>query len=370
MNHNAFLFVAASLIPLSLLADESLESVAPRPTSENVPTSHTPSTPAPRRAMKEDQKPGIFFTGDLLYWKAHEEDLEFALTGMKMPGDPNPDPISQGTVYEPDFKWSTGFRVGLGYTLPKRLWDLSVNWTRLSTEAKKSASHSGDVNVNSLLMILDAASFASLTGLVSASGKLHLHYNTVDFDLSRNYKFTRRTTLRPHIGVRTVWINQDYEIDYNYGTIIHNLKFDNDFRGTGIRGGLDTQWFFNPSVALFGNFAFSLIGGNFDVKQKFNELLSPATPNLGVYINSHQHFYNIVPEIDLALGVHLESSTDKDRYRFEVNLGWEFIMWFHQNMLRQFTGGDDPTVGMQSSSHKFKGNLSLQGITLGAKLHF
>ena len=338
MHNNSFLLAAATLLPLSLFALE-----------------------------KDTATPGFYVTADLLYWKAHEEDLDFAMSGLGGTSA-SPTTISHaGSVHKPHFEWEAGFRVGAGYTLPKRLWDLSVNWTRYNTDAKGSA-HSGSPN---LLMILDDPNFVE-NFLTSSSAKLRLHYNTLDFEIGRDYHPTRRTLIRPHGGIRGVWIDQNYSIDYNYGTVVHELKFDNDYHAGGMRGGVDTQWFLNPHLSIFGNVGVSLVGGKFHLKQKFNEVFNSSTPPpIGTYLNFHDKFFDVIPEIDFALGLHLESFANKERWRFEMNLGWEFILWFHQNLLRQMhPPGGSFSAQNGGSSHKFKGNLALQGATVDLRLHF
>lgn len=333
MKHNRFLLAAASLIPFSLVSCE-----------------------------KDEAKPGFFVTADLIYWKAHEEDLDFAMSGSGGTSSSFTPVTKTGDVHKPHFEWEAGFRVGAGYTLPKRLWDLTAVWTRFNTDAKAS-SHSGEP---ALLMILDDPNFATST-LTSASAKLKLHYNTLDFEVGRDYRLTRRTVIHPHGGIRGLWIDQNYSIDYNYGSIVHELKFDNDYHAGGLRAGFDTEWFLNPHLAFFGNLCASLVAGNFHIKQKYDEVFNSSSPPLGVYNHFHDEFFDLIPEVDLAMGIHLESYANKDRWRFEVNLGWELTVWFHQNMIRELHGHTSATGG---SSHKFKGNLTLQGATIDVKLHF
>ncbi len=255
MKHNAFLLAAASLVTPLVHAD----TAPPEPCAKHI---------------------DLFITADFLYWKMHEEGLEFALSGVKNPSPSTSESVERGRVYKPHFRWDQGFRLGIGYVIPKRLWDIWINWTRFHTEAKKSASHSGTVTVNPLFAILDQPSF--IDGEISrSSAKLKVHYDTVDLELGRRYEIFPHLLLRPQVSLRGAWINQDYDVDYLYsngtgGAEAHEQKFDNDFHGIGLRGGLSSRWEFTNHLGIFGNLAAGLVGGRISRQQKFTESLNTS----------------------------------------------------------------------------------------------
>ncbi len=346
MKHSSFLLAAASLLSAAVHAD----STPPEPCSTHV---------------------DVFVTADFLYWKMHEEGLEFALSGVKGPSNPNPEAVKKGKIFKPHFKWDRGFRVGAGYIIPKRTWDIWVNWTRFHTEGKKSASHSGDSALNPLFAILDQPNFIS-GEIRTSSAKIKVHYDTVDLELGRRYEIIPRLFLRPQIGLRGVWINQDYKVDYLYsngiGSQAHEQKFNNDFHGVGLRGGVNSRWYITPHFGIFGNLAAGLAGGRFHETEKFTETLDTITPPAnGRYVYVSDHFYDVIPEVDLVLGLHLEPGSCKNRYQLEIDAGWEYTVWFNQNQIYLFT-----TEGVTSSGIgiRERGNLTFQGLSVSAKLRF
>jgi hypothetical protein len=329
-------------------------------------------SPIPEEKRKEKS---FFVSADFLYWKMQEEGLEFALSGVKGTANANPEPVKKGSSERPDFEWSPGFRAGFAYTIPKQQWQLWLNWTMFNTEGKKTVAHSGDVNVNSLYSVLDHPRFLGGT-LVSASAKHHLHYNTLDLSASRDLEIDRWLLLSPHVGIRAAWIHQTYKINTQSSSSsaglniqVHDLKFNNDFVGVGLRGGLNSIWFFNSHFGFFGNASFSLISGRFHVHQKMTETLDTIPPGIthGTYVNMSDHFSNLAPELEFAFGLHLEPGSDKNFYRLEIDLGWESLIWFHQNQLYNLTGD---SLSSSGSGSRFRGNLNLQGFTASAKLHF
>lgn len=351
MKHTSFFLAAASLLTAPLCAD-------------NVSEEH-------EEAEAAHKEIGLFFNADLLYWQMHEEGLEFAATGIKGTSNANPDSVKRGKTYKPDFKWEPGFRVGAGYIIPHRNWDISLDWTRYDTEKKKSVSHSGELSLNPLYAILDQPRFM-LGELLSSSAKLKFHYDTLDLELGRRWEILPRLTLRPEISLRGALINQDYKIDYLYsngaGSVAHEQYFKNDFLGLGLRAGLDSLWAITPHFGLFGNIAASLVGGRFHVKEKFNETLNTILPpRRGVFVNMSDKFYDVVPEVELAFGLHLAPGSSKNRYRLEIDIGWEYLVWFNQNQMYLFTSTDIPSsaVGLRE-----RGNMSLQGLIVNATLHF
>ncbi len=318
---------------------------------------------------------GFFVSADFLYWKAHEEGLEFAQSGIKGPSNPNPESVKKGSFFHPRFEWAPGFRVGAGYKIPKQQWEIWLNWTRYNAEAKKSISHVGDVNLDPFFPILDHPRFVG-GPLVSASSKLNLRYNTLDLQISRPLPIDRYLLFSPHFGLRAAWIDQRYKINElmsssstNLNMQAHELRNTHNFRGIGLRGGVHSLWLFNTHLGLFGNAAFGLIGGRFCVQQKMTETLNTIPPSIlqGTYVNTRTNFHHLVPELEAALGLHIEPGTYKDRYHFEVDLGWEYTLWFHQNQLFNYSGESLTSSG---SGNRARGNLSLQGFTASAKLYF
>lgn len=343
--------------------------------SQNSPKA-TDETYAPKPAQ------GFFVSGDFLYWIAHEGGLEYATRGIKNTPGAGGDlstPIPEGRARDVDFSWDPGFRIGAGYTLPKSFWDLGLTWTSYHTRAHGSASHEGDFRFNPLWSVLNLPGVTIDQGaLNSASAKWNLCYNTVDLELSRYFFPNKYLSLKPHAGLRAAWIHQHYNIRYlgsaiQGGALVQadvSLKNHNDYSGAGFKIGLDSLWHFNRYFGLFANGSFSLLGGSFSMKETgthvgFNVPVAQTNiPNIG-FLNTRDNFFAIAPEIEVALGFNFQVTPKRDHYRFELNAGWEYLLWFEQNQMRFYV--DDVSKGKYIRE---RANLQLMGFTLNAALHF
>ena len=66
-----------------------------------------------------------YLVADFIYWKVQEDGLDYAQKGLG--GTANP-VTSKGKVYEPDFSFEPGVRVGLGLNLAHDGWDLLLRY--------------------------------------------------------------------------------------------------------------------------------------------------------------------------------------------------------------------------------------------------
>ncbi len=319
---------------------------------------------------------GLFITGDFLYWIAHEDGLEYAVTGINSPDNPANIAVTRGSTKNVNFRWDPGFRVGLGYTIGESFWDLSLTWTRYHTRAKGTSTHSGNPSIDPLLSILEhpgfLGEFSNLAGLMnSATAKWRLRYDTVDLELARSFYPNKHLAVKPHFGVRGALIGQRYSNLYdstnagatNEALISRRLK--NNYWAAGFKTGLDSLFSFNRYFGIYGNASVSLMGGKFHITEKDTTISAiDVTPNID-FINISDRFFSVVPALEAAMGFHLALGPQNKRWRFELNTGWEYLLWFNQNQMPLFT--DSSNLGV---SIRQRGNLQLMGGTINAKLHF
>ncbi|MFI5334637.1 MAG: Lpg1974 family pore-forming outer membrane protein [Chlamydiales bacterium] len=301
---------------------------------------------------------GFFITGGFLYWQAHEDGLEYATSSANIS-------TATGKTYEPDFSWSPGFSLGVGYTLPVAIIDLELGWSRLFTHGRGAASNSPSTN---LFQVLDYPGIGlSSVALSHASSKWQLHYNVVDMLFSREFKVNRYLYMKPSGGLRLAWIQQNYRVTYDYLTTPMNttlVHFKNQFRGVGVRAGLDAYWQLHHMFSIFAKGGFSLFQGKFHLRET-NELQADSLTPVTTYVNLKDELIRIVPEFDASLGARLEVGRYHTHYRFELLAAWEYLLYPRQNQLFLFTDSFALGKGMRE-----RGDLSFQGLTLEALLHF
>ena len=325
-----------------------------------------------------------------LYWNAHMDGMEYAVdTKVNNSNSFNRANLIDAEYKNPDFKWDFGFKFGIGYNTTCDGWDIGVVWTRYHgrasshDEAEKDDNHTllplwssfavnpGDEPVD----LPDAPLFAT-----DIETQWNLKLNLVDIELGREFWNSKRLTIRPHVGLRIVSIEQEFdiehkggswtfeEVDYNTdlqqngNSISQNNEVDleNDFKGVGIRAGLDTVWNFGCGWAIYGNTAFSIIYGRFHIEhdETNREAASPFTKTK--ILDSEESFRASRFIADLALGVQWSSLFCDCKYGFAVKLGWENHIFLDQNQLWRV----NPKVEIINIFNQRRGTLDTQGWTL------
>ena len=317
----------------------------------------------------------LFLTADVLLWQAHEGGLGYVVESHQ--GNLTT-PLNHSNIENPHFDYDWGFRIGAGYNLPHDGWDLYATWTRMHMHSHHHEHHvaDGDHFLWPVWMHPNSSFSTNSTFVEEAHAHWRLRLNVIDLEMGRELFTSKWLTLRPHIGLRTSWIDQYYDVDYENirsqqspgGTIItqgHKVDIDmkNKFWGLGPRFGLDTQWGLGSGFSIFGNAAFSLLYGFFETA--FHEL-DRQTNNIGVpYGATHNSFRQTVAITDLQLGLRWDHMFDKDRFHFGLQAGWEHHMFFSQNQFSRFV--DNYEKGNFIIN---QGDLTTQGWTLSARFDF
>src|ERR1700722_20092866 len=76
----------------------------------------------------------IFITGEILVWRAREDNLDYA---VQLDQVPTLNGVNSGSGVHFKGKWRPGVRVGIGYNMPHDGWDLNLIWTNFLTKDKK-----------------------------------------------------------------------------------------------------------------------------------------------------------------------------------------------------------------------------------------
>lgn len=351
------LLTLAAAIPMLVHADSQGSTTRSSRRAKKEPTPETP------KAADAKVNQGPFVTGDFLYWIAKEEGLEYSVSGVSTGGSTVP--VAQGRTREPEFEWSPGFRLGIGYTLPKRNWDVGAYWTGYETTARdKFTAGTPITSFNTKFPVLDIPGPA-YSQLESAAVKLTVDYNTLDLLLGREFRVNEYFSMRPSAGLRGAWIDQHYRVEYATPTIVpgdplHRLKLDNDFSGLGIRAGLDAIWECHRFVSIFGKANMTLFHGWFTTQQTYKNIVAN-----NIYANVRDEIQRVVSEFDAALGLRVQLGPYGALKRCELNAAYEYILYPKQNQMIRFLDDVERGVSMRSL-----GDLSFQGITLGASLYF
>lgn len=326
------------------------------------------------------------FTAEALIFKACEDGLAYGTQGKSFNFD-------DGTVevntriknVHPD--WHVGFRLGLGYELPCDCWGIALYWTHFQSHAN---SHNNERFNFSTTPGVENSEFLPAygfvidgsedTGVDRTEARWKLHLDLVDVEFGRQVCLSQCLTIRPHIGIRAAWINQNYNIVNTVITPdttadIQAVKLKSDFEGVGLRGGMDSQWDLGCGMSLYGNASASVLYGNFNVKSENDFSSTGATLENLFSITQKDDFCACRAVTDAAMGLRWKGCFCNDSIAVTFQVGWEHHLFFNQNQFEDFVKLQgipqyNPIEGEIKNPQLYHGALCLKGVTIGAKIDF
>ena len=249
----------------------------------------------PQKIKESDR---VWVEGSFLFWQSSMDQLSYATTSDSTSS------LTHATVHAPHFEWTPGFRVGIGYKVPHDHWDLFLDYTQIGARAHGEASRSEGA-VFPLWQAPFAAGLGAGDTLYATHANAHWKADVyaLDAELGRNCSAGKWLSIRPFMGVRSLFIYQQYHLGYRGGTSApagerDQVVLDQDFWGVGLRLGFDSLWGLGGGWGIYGNGAASLLSGHFDVDQ--HEKLKPSgTPR----VDLSEEVKPVVVAAELALGV-------------------------------------------------------------------
>ncbi len=307
----------------------------------------------------------LWLQADVLYMHATEDGVSY---GIKQENSS----FFDGKVKNISYDWSWGWRAGIGYNLPHDGWDMLLNysWFR-SNEDQSSNPEAPESIIQTWTNPTNNVAVASAL-VARAKGRTHLKFDYLDFEMGREFFVSKWLTLRPFMGVRGLWAHRNMTVKYQGGTLgtgaLVNTptlkeKFNNRFRGGGLRAGLDSQWGLGWGWSIYGQGAISLIYG----KQRLHEAQDSVDPNGNSTRFAHaQDVWTIVRTMtDLGLGLRWDHLFYNDVYRIRLQLGWE------QHMLSGFDKDLNFVDSQVQGKYTFnQGDIALSGVTFQARFDF
>ncbi len=314
----------------------------------------------------------LFLTGEALWWIAKENGLIYAQSGSSGPDvstselPPNASAFNfRGKIQRVDPDWDFGFRIGLGYNLCHDEWDAKASWTYYKTD--KTQRNTG-IFLN--LWGHPDIPFSNDSSFIRADWDFH--YNTLDLELGRAFGAGRCFCLRPSFGLRAAWIDQDLDLFQNVllqqsvqndGPLQLDIESVSDFCGAGFRFSLEGRFDVCWNFSLFGLASYSLLYGKFDTQ--FTEKITDLEVTDLIIADAKGLFHMGASSVQLALGLQWNIPLCCERYRFGLHIGWEQNLWFQLNQMNHFENELSRGILIQEN-----GNLSLQGISFGARFDF
>jgi hypothetical protein len=267
--------------------------------------------------------------GDLLYWRAHEDGLDFSMSGYGSSSQ-------EGALYAPPSDAAAGFAIWASLPIPQKGWLLQGRYISYSPQAA-SRSVGVDPAKGELIpttLVQPETPFASL---LEAHGSFTFSMHTLDLELGAPLDLLPSFSLTPFAGMKGSWQSQRLGVTTlpTFFTEQHQRQW-----GIGIRGGARAAFHFAEMWSLFSDLALTAMWGHFDVTRT------------DTTIRTKRDIYTIFGLLEWDIG--LRTSWVWGGVSCAVQAGWELQLWQDQNRFIYGPGGD----------------LSLQGLTLHAALDF
>lgn len=313
---------------------------------------------------------GIAVEVDFLYWRAENRGFSLAYEETS-PSTRLVDglfPVGNiGKVVRLKSKWDPGFRVGIGWNTDFDRWDVFADWTwfRDRSHLHRSLNVAPDVEFQGFYpqWPLDDLHFNDL------SGSWELLHNAVDLELGRAYYITKALSLRPHWGLRGASINQRFKSDLSVPlfdiTELEEIIFhgNNNFWGVGPRVGLHSQWHIASSNwNVLGKASGSLLLGKTRMKARLDEVIESVE-----YLarSTKDNFSQLVPNLQLFLGIGWGSCLNCNKYFLGIDAGWEANFYWNQYNIPQTISDGIPTC--QGTGNQA---VTMEGLTVNVHFDF
>ena len=333
--------------------------------------------PPARPVVKEGVD--MFVTGELLVWKATQDDMAYA---VQLDQNPTINGFNSGKVKNWRGKWAAGFRVGLGYNMAHDGWDIDAYWTHFNMHGKSEEDDNECECVAIFQPVFQPKDFnngntTAVFVLEAEARKWKLDINMVDLEMGREFFVSKWLTLRPFVGLRGAWVRQKFEVEYagngtfasNYTTLLagaNSVDFESmktHMWGVGPRAGLNTQWGVGSGVSFYGNLALSTVWGRTKVTEVANAQNEVAATEAEI-----EHFSNKFSAtraiLDLALGLRYDTTFADDSWAWGIWAGWESHYFWSQNKLFNFGGHSN------GEFYQYDGDLATNGVTIGMSFDF
>ncbi len=307
----------------------------------------------------------VFTTASYIYWEASEKGLELGYTAPTA-ADINNNHVT-GQVADMNFKYGSGFKVGLGMNFEHDNWNIYTDYTRYHKTFYTNIKKSQDWDETGSFFSSWWYGIASDgTHSINANSSWKLKYDMIDFELGRPFYNGRMLTVKPHFGARGGWIRQGYKGDLYYVYtnpygLIPMAAHSNSWV-IGPRAGFNTNWIFGSGFRFFGDFAGSILYQKFSVRYHCNNITSPHL----IAQNQKDQFSRISPNCNLNAGFGWGTYFAKKSWHFDLTASYEFEYYWNQNRMRTIADSINEPGALSTSI----GDLMLHGLTVNMKFDF
>ncbi len=321
----------------------------------------------------------VYFDASFIYWQPIQENMELGLANFTVPAAGPGTPVVSfvtpginGSMIGMDFNYKPGFKVGFGWNSDYDNWDLQAEYTWFHS---KQHHFSNGPAVGQIHPTWGSSAFLGANVYGTAHEDWRLRMDLIDVDLGRWYYVGTKLIFRPNFGGRAAFIRQKVTVEYTsgpaslgIGTIDNQtVKARSTSWAVGAKTGLDTHWMLGSGFRLFGNGEADLMFTRYN-RLSFHEThtaVATSTVSSAPFKVKQKRYNCLRTHLDLELGLGWGTYWDCNNWYTDVALGYEFQVFFDQNMFRHFN-----SVTMFGNSFSPNGNLYVHGLTATFMLSF
>ena len=192
--------------------------------------------------------------------------------------------------------------------------------------------------------------------------------NMGDLEIGRMVCLTKSVSIRPYWGARGGTLNQKFRSNFSNAIDATDaedrFQGKNNYWGAGPRLGVNGEWHLSYGFSLLGKGSGALLYGK---TQARNAHQTVATIGADPVIERQYSdgFYQLVPNMQLALGFQWQTCFWCDKMFFKMSASWETNCWWDQFNIPYSASNliaPNPTVGSQP--------LTMEGLTLNCEWDF
>ena len=373
---------ALSLLALTSAhaADETMMAKPAKKTNQNLDL-----------VTKNSDGSGVTVRGEFLYLHTRQDGNLYAVTeSATTTTTATPLVANSGTAQYNGERWQAGFRLGFGYQFDHDEWDMQLNWAHLfnknSNKEIKGTILSSLTNPAYTLQGLPLLTPTTMVMASQANSTWNIKTDILDLEIGKEYApmnsgamASTMFTVRPHFGLRYAKLTQNLKATYLHSvapvapattpeTVTDVVTNSQDFKGIGIRGGVDAEYGFGSGFLVYGKLAASLLAGKFEVTAAEDVLANPGIGTapatfLGNKTATKANTKSLKAVTDIDLGIGWEKMFADGKYNLRLNLGWEQHIFFNHNQMLRFAN----TAGNALNAN---GDLAFSGLKFAVEFGF
>lgn len=333
-----------------------------------------------RTSRPETEGTPWFLTFDVIYWHPKMGGTEYAITYSPkividdpenfpfgpIAGDHRPD----GNVKENDFSWDLGLKAGLGYKTPHDNWDVYGRYTWFESHSTSQVQKDYPSAIIALKIPIVSSLKFEIIGIGDGSiviyanhakSRVDIDLQNIDLELARSYFTSGHFSVRPYLSFKGTLLDLSQKVLYDQKTNTTaallaapltsselKVSLSSKFRGLGPRMGCDIRYFLGDHFNFFGEFAASILYGQFKLKQ--HDLIPPLRPGgtpeqVEAFLQANDiifsapsrrltnKFHSFLPFVQMYLGLEWNTYLNKKRQHLGLKLGYEVQYYWRANKM-------------------------------------